>query len=67
MKLIKQSQLSGKTNAMELNITDKQLARYTNGELVQNVFPDMSLDEMEFIISGITPDEWLSTFGNEED
>jgi hypothetical protein len=67
MKITKQSQLSGKTNTMELDITSEQLVKYDNGELVQNTFPDLSSDEREFLISGITPKEWLDAFGTGED
>ena len=67
MKITKQSQLSGKTNTMELDITNEQLVKYDNGELIQNVFPNMDANEREFLISGITPKEWLDAFGTGED
>lgn len=67
MKITKQSQLSGKTNTMELDITNEQLVKYDNGELIQNVFPNMNADEREFLKSGITPKEWSDVFGNGED
>jgi len=67
MKITKQSQLSGKTNTMELDITNEQLVKYDNGELIQNVFPNMNADEREFLKSGITSKEWSDVFGNGED
>ena len=63
MKITRVSTLSGKTNSMELNITEEQLIRWKNGEHIQNVVPNMKAEEREFIISGITPKEWKNTFG----
>jgi hypothetical protein len=66
MKITRKSQLSGKTNTMELDATNEQLVRHERGELAQNVFTNISSDEREFIISGITPEEWVNAFSHEE-
>ena len=62
------SQLSGKEHTMELNITEEQLERFynrrENGEYVQTIFPHLSVGEREFLLSGITPDEWSKMFGS---
>lgn len=49
---------TGKVRELELNITQEQIHRWRSGELIQNVFPDLSTDEREFLISGLLPDEW---------
>ena len=49
---------TGKVRELELNVTQEQIARWRSGELIQNVFPDLSTDEREFLISGLLPDEW---------
>ena len=51
---------------MELPITEAQLEAHRNGELVQNVFPTLSVEEREFLVSGISPKEWNDLFGNME-
>ena len=66
MLIKRTSMISGETNSMELPITNAQLDRWTNGELIQNVFPDLSEDQREFLMTGITPEEWTQTFGEEE-
>lgn len=44
---------------MEIDATTAQLDRYAMGaEFVQDVFPDLTSDEREFIKSGITAEEW---------
>lgn len=49
-------------------VKEEQWQAYLNGALVQNAFKGMSKDDREFIISGISPEGWLNTFGpNEED
>ena len=35
------------------------------GELIQNVFPDMSADDREFLMTGTTPAEWDKLTGEE--
>lgn len=42
------------------------LLRYLRGDLIQNAFPDLSADQREFIKSGIGPDGWKQTFGEED-
>lgn len=65
VRITKKSILTGKFNTMELDVSKDQLNRYESGELVQNVFPELSADEREFLISGITPEEWNKAFGEE--
>ena len=63
MLIDRKSPLSGNINSMEIDVTDEQLDRYySGGESVQNVFPKLTPDEREFIMTGITPDEWEETF-----
>ena len=65
MKITRTSRFTGNTNVMELPITQSQLDAWVDGELIQNVMPHLSVDEREFIISGVTPAEWNSMFGEE--
>ena len=52
--------ISGKQYGMDLNITQEQYEEWLHTErLVQDIFPDLSADEREFLISGITPEEWI--------
>lgn len=68
LEVTKKSILSGKTNTMTLDITQEHLDKYeqVGGLLIQAVFPNLSAGEREFLISGITPEEWNNTFGEEE-
>ena len=64
----RQSIVSGKMYQMDIDITQEQLSNFLNGKsgLAQEAFPDLSIDEREFIISGIHPTEWHELFGNED-
>lgn len=65
----RKSIVSGKVYQMDINITEEQLFNFINGRsgLAQEAFPDLSLDEREFIISGIHPTEWEQLFGKEDE
>lgn len=58
MKIIKESMFTGMEHTLDLNITEEQLNRWENGELIQNVMPHLSAAEREFLISGVTDEEW---------
>ena len=60
------SNISGKTTTREIDVTEDQLVRYENREgLVQDIMPDISPDDREFIMTGITPEEWDEVFPDE--
>lgn len=67
MTITKVSTVSGKSNTMELDITQKQLDRWAAGEHIQNVMPNLSADEREFLMTGITASEWDTLFPADDD
>lgn len=70
MNITKVSQLSGKSNTLDINITENEMLRITNRfntkELIQNIVPNLTMDEREFLMTGITIEEWNTTFGDED-
>lgn len=66
MIVIRESIVSGKVSSMDLPITDEQLKLWNEGTLVHRAFPELTPCEREFIMTGITPQEWDDTFGGEE-
>ena len=59
MKITKISMFTGVVNTMDLPVTQDQLDRWEAGEgYIQDVFPHLSIDQREFLISGTTPEEW---------
>ena len=65
MLIAKTSLLSSRTHEMEIDVSDKQIALWMEGALIQDVMPSLSADEREFLMTGITPDEWAAEFGEE--
>lgn len=69
MSIVKnKSIVTGKMYEMEIDVTLEQLNDFASGKLglIQEAFPHLSIEEREFIISGIHPDEWKELFGNED-
>ncbi len=67
MLISRTSILSGKNSEMELDITNEQLELWHKGMLIQSAMPNLSPDEREFLISGITPEEWKAYCSEEEE
>lgn len=65
MIISRKSAISGKVRTLDLDITEKQINDYFDGFLVQDAFPNLSPDEREFFITGITIDEWREVYGDE--
>ena len=61
--LTKKSMLTGAWNQREINVTEEQVNRWQAGELIQDVMPNLSADDREFLMTGSTPDEWNEAFG----
>ena len=59
----KHSILTGKQNVMFLPVTEVEIAKWlAEGTLVQDAFPQLSDSAREFLMSGITPEEWNAAF-----
>lgn len=67
MLITRKSILSGVERTRDLPVSKGQYEAYMEGMLVQNAFPQLSADDREFIISGITAEEWNETLGGGED
>ena len=62
MQITRTSRLTGKTSVMDLNLTQAELDAWVDGMLIQDVMPQLSAEEREFLMTGITPAEWDSVF-----
>ena len=69
IKVTRQSVITRQMNTMELPISQDHLDIYdTVGDiLVQDAFPNLDKEQREFLISGITPDEWNKHLGDFND
>jgi hypothetical protein len=66
MLITKISPVSGKEVSLDIPMTIDQYKQYINGSgFVQNIFPELSADQREFLISGCTKSDWDYLFAAE--
>ena len=58
MLITKTSMLSGETRSLDLNVTQDQFDLWEGGMVIQSAMPNLSIDEREFIMTGVTVEEW---------
>ena len=65
MIITRTSPFTGTVNTMDLNVTAAQIAEFESPgrRMIQDIFPNLTADEREFIMTGITPQDWTSVFG----
>lgn len=63
----RKSPRTGKINSMTLNITEEQIKRWREGEFIQDVMPNLTPDEREFLMTGYTKEDWKAIFGEENE
>ena len=66
MQITKVSNLTNITHTREIPVMPEQLRSWEEGALIQRAMPNLSTEDREFIISGITPEEWREAFGDED-
>lgn len=70
VKVTKTSLHSGKTHTLELPISELEYFVGTEarrcGALIQDAFPGLSAEYREFLMTGITPEEWNEIFPKDE-
>ena len=52
------SPVTAAVKTLELDITMDQYSRWRGGELIQNAMPNLSADDREYIMTGMTPEDW---------
>lgn len=70
MLVTRNSSISGKTHTREISVDPEKLAASAENPerpCVQDVFPEFSPEDREFLLSGITPEEWADVFGEDDD
>lgn len=68
--ITRRSDLSGVTRSMTMPIPVEKWDRWLNTPPserphVQDYFPELNADQREFILTGITPEEWEEVFGED--
>ena len=67
MNITMTSILSGIPRTKNIPVTKSQIYNWKiAGVLIQNAMPNVSVTDREFIMTGITQEEWTETFNEEE-
>ena len=64
MKITRTSVFTGVERTLDLPITEGQYTAWKGGTLIQEAMPDLSPDDREFVMTGVTSEEWSAEFGN---
>lgn len=67
MLVVRKSILTGIVRKRDLDITEAQVEAWQNGALIQDAMPQLSVSDREFLINGVTDEEWRKTFGEEDE
>ncbi len=58
MQFVRKSMLSGVTRSRDIDVTEEEYDRWRSGVLIQRAMPHLSDVDREFIMTGITEEEW---------
>ena len=65
MQITRKSTISGTETTRDLPITKDQWNQFTSGKgLIQNIFPNLSAYERDWLKHGFTEDEWNTLYGD---
>lgn len=64
MLITRISPISGQSHTEDLPITAEQLDRWHEGQLIQEAMGNLTAEQREFVMTGITDQEWQSMFGD---
>ena len=56
-EFVRKNIFTGEVNSMVFDVSPLQLSMYENRVNVQDAFPQLSVDEREFLISGVLPED----------
>jgi len=65
MIITKIDPVTGKKNSLDIPVTETQIQSWRFGALIQDVMPNLTPDQREFIISGTMPESWAKIFGED--
>ena len=66
MMITRISPFTGFMHTLDINVTQEQIDLWQTGTLpIQRALPNLTPDEREFIMTGITADEWDNAFGED--
>ena len=65
MLITRTNPFTGEVLSREIPVTEAQMKLWEDGVLIQNAMPNLSADDREFILTGITTEQWKEMFPEE--
>lgn len=65
MLITRTSMFTRKVHTLDIPVTQEQLDKWNSGVLIQNAMPNLTVDQREFLMTGVTKEEWDEAFGSE--
>jgi hypothetical protein len=62
MMITKIDPFSGEENTLDIPVTQAQMDLWQSGIVIQHAMPNLTPDQREFIMTGITADSWNNLF-----
>ena len=68
-EITRRSPLTGNVNTRTIMVSPAQLDELARPDRrnIQDIFPELSANDREFLLTGIPTEEWQELFGAEED
>lgn len=72
MEFVRKSQITGKMSVRDISISHSQYRAWVDAadddpnRFIQQALPHISAEDREFLMTGITPEEWDEHLGEEE-
>jgi hypothetical protein len=67
MLITRQSMFTGIVRTLDIPVTETQIEAWEKGEYPQRAFSNLTPDLIEFIMTGVTGEEWNEAFGVSEE
>ena len=66
MLFTRTSMFTGITRTRDLPVTQEQVDAWVMGAMIQTAMPNLSASDREFIMTGVTDEEWEDAFGEDD-
>lgn len=67
MQVTRKSGFTGVVRTRDLPVTEEELKRWQDGAKAQVVWPHLSPGDREFIMTGVTEEEWADAVGDSDE
>ena len=67
MEITRTCPFTGVEKTLEIPVSVGQILAWNNGAMIQDVAPELTAGQREFLISGVTEEVWAEWMGSDDD